>query len=163
MKRHKGNFYLFFKISIEFWVVVFNGVCFLCVVHICSVDDDDDNLYFDEEGFVDKSRRGRTENYTQAEDKLIMLAWKEVGLDPAVGTEQPKDTYWRRLKDARYNSGNVRTMTSIRHRWGTISTDCQKWSACFPQVEVLDPSDGLQKHRFNVAHIRVSKYRSHVE
>jgi hypothetical protein len=34
------------------------------------------------------------------EDKLICLAWKKVvGLDPAVRTEQPKDTYWMRMKE----------------------------------------------------------------
>jgi hypothetical protein len=34
------------------------------------------------------------------EDKLICLAWKKVvGLDPAVSTEQPKDTYWMRMKE----------------------------------------------------------------
>lgn len=139
----------------------------MCVVHVYSVDDeaflqqmnvvsqefetpsqeyetnyDEENLDGYYEGFLDEPR-GRTANYTAEEDKLIVLAWKKVGLDPAVGTEQPKDTYWRRMKeffDARNNTGNVRTVISIRHRWGTISTDCQKWSACLTHVDHLNPS-----------------------
>lgn len=148
--------------QIDLLVVVRNLVCLMCVVHVYSVDDeaflqqmnvvsqefetpsqeyetnyDEENLDGYYEGFLDEPR-GRTANYTAEEDKLIVLAWKKVGLDPAVGTEQPKDTYWRRMKeffDARNNTGNVRTVISIRHRWGTISTDCQKWSACLTHVD----------------------------
>jgi hypothetical protein len=55
---------------------------------------DKDNLDLDDEGFLDEKPRGRTYHFTVVEDKLICLAWKKVvGLDPAVSTEQPKDTY----------------------------------------------------------------------
>jgi hypothetical protein len=35
----------------------------------------------------------RTVNYSNQEDLIIILAWKKVGLDPAVGMEQAGDTY----------------------------------------------------------------------
>jgi hypothetical protein len=48
-----------------------------------------------EEGFVeDGGVSRRTVNYSNQEDLVIILAWKKVGLDPAVGTEQAEDTYW---------------------------------------------------------------------
>jgi hypothetical protein len=50
----------------------------------------------EDEGFVD-APKGRSANYTTAEDKLICTAWKKVGLDPAVGTEQPMNAYWKRM------------------------------------------------------------------
>jgi hypothetical protein len=58
---------------------------------------------------VEDTPRGRTANYTTAEDKLLCTTWKKVGMDAVVGAEQPKDTYWVRMKeyfDAHSTSGN---------------------------------------------------------
>jgi hypothetical protein len=88
--------------------------------------DDETNLYFHDDGFLDANPQTMI-NYTLMENKLIVLSWKKAGLHPDVGTEQPKDTYWRRMKEYFYvcnKSANERMMISIHHRWGTISTDC---------------------------------------
>jgi hypothetical protein len=103
----------------------------------------EEGLDLDDEGFLDEAPRGRTVNYNAEEDKLICTAWKKIGLDPAVGTEQPKDAYWRRITEyfnTHTTSGITRTLPSIRHRWKTISTDCQRWSACLTHVNRLNPS-----------------------
>jgi hypothetical protein len=53
---------------------------------------------------------------------------EKIGLDPAIGTEQPKDAYWRRMKeffDAPKKSANGQGEASIRYRWGSISTDAK--------------------------------------
>jgi hypothetical protein len=96
-------------------------------------------LYEDEEGFVEDGGVSRcTVNHSNQEDLVIILAWKKVGFDPAVGTEQAGDTYWERMKeffDAHNPHGNERSSKSICHRWRNIQSDCQKWSACDdPQV-----------------------------
>ena len=51
----------------------------------------DDNLDMDDEGFVAKGRSG---NYTNAEDVLICTAWKKVSQDASVGSDQTVNTYW---------------------------------------------------------------------
>ena len=48
----------------------------------------DDNLDMDDEGFVVKGRSG---NYTNAEDVLICTAWKNVSQDASVGSDQTVD------------------------------------------------------------------------
>jgi hypothetical protein len=76
-------------------------------------------------------------------EKVQTTPPRKVGLDLAVGTEQPTHTYSKRMKDF-FNSsnkhGNQRSEVSIRHRWTTISTECQKWLACLASVELINPS-----------------------
>ena len=56
----------------------------------------DDNLDMDNEGFILK---GRTANYTNAEDVLICIAWKKFSQDATVGTDQGTNTYWQHIKE----------------------------------------------------------------
>nr|XP_040249453.1 caldesmon-like [Aegilops tauschii subsp. strangulata] len=48
---------------------------------------DDDNLDVDDEGFIVKGRSG---NYSTAEDVLICTAWKKISQDASVGSDQTK-------------------------------------------------------------------------
>ena len=110
----------------------------------------------DEEGFVDAGVSRRTVNYSNQEDLVIILAWKKVGPDPAVGTEQAGDTYWERMKeffDAHNPHGNERSSKSIFHRWRTIQTDCQKWSACLANVKCINPSGTNEDDQVSVSNI----------
>jgi hypothetical protein len=104
--------------------------------------DEEEDLEMEKDGFVE-APKGRSANYTDTEDELICASWKKVGLDLAVGTEQPTHTYWKRMRDF-FNShnkhGNQRSEVSFRHRWTTISTECQKWLACLASVERINPS-----------------------
>jgi hypothetical protein len=91
-----------------------------------------------------------------AEDILICTAWKKIGLDPAVGTEQPKDAYWRKMNeffDAPNMTWNELTGASIHHRWGIIFTDCQKWSGCLSHLDTLNPSGTNDKDRVRYLHL----------
>jgi hypothetical protein len=118
-----------------------------------EINYDEENLDTEEEGFLDATPKGRSANYTVAEDKLLCLAWKKVGLDAAVGVEQNKDTYWKRMWEffvARNKSGNERTSASIHHRWSTIFMDCQKLSACLAHVARINPSGTNDLDRVSV-------------
>ena len=42
--------------------------------------------------------------------------------------------------DARNVSGIDRSNRSLRSRWSTINSDCQKWAACQKAVDKLNPS-----------------------
>jgi len=105
-------------------------------------DDNEYEVDEDGEGLVGPSR-GRAANYTAEEDKLLCNTWCNVGMDPAVGTDQNRDTYWVRMKeyfDARNKSGIERTERSLRSRWSLISTDCQKWSGVLAAIDKINPS-----------------------
>ncbi|KAI4999639.1 hypothetical protein ZWY2020_004228 [Hordeum vulgare] len=99
-----------------------------------------DNLDMDDEGFVAKGRSG---NYTNAEDVLIRTAWKKVSQDASIGSDQTVNTYWQCIKDyfdERNTSGHFRSSDSIRQRWSTINAECQKWVGCLSNVARMNPS-----------------------
>ncbi|XP_010228504.1 uncharacterized protein LOC104581761 [Brachypodium distachyon] len=108
----------------------------------------------DDEGFIDEMPKGRRANYTTAEDLLLVKAWQKVGMDAAVGTDQPKALYWVRIKgyfDEHNQSGNERTTTFLRHCWSTVFLNCQKWSGCLSYVQKLNPSGTNDCDRHNIA------------
>jgi hypothetical protein len=63
--------------------------------------DLDDDLEMDEEGFIDNTTpKGRAANYTAAKDIVLsQLGRSKVGMEPVIGTNEPKDTYWVRMKE----------------------------------------------------------------
>jgi hypothetical protein len=79
----------------------------------------------DDEGFIESSSvqedlpNGRSGNYSVQEDLLLIMAWKRIEIDPAVGMEQPKDTYWARVKEFydlhKEEDAYERTAASLRH------------------------------------------------
>jgi hypothetical protein len=73
------------------------------------------------------------------EDRLLCQTWLHIGMDPVVGMDQSRDTYWMRMKDcfdAHSPSDNERTDHSLRSRWRIINTDCQKWTGALAAVDV---------------------------
>lgn len=109
----------------------------------------DDNLDMDDEGFVAKGRSG---NYTNAEDVSICTTWKKVSQDASVGSDQTVNTYWQRIKDyfdERNTSGHFRSSDSLRQRWSTINAECQKWAGCLSNVARMNPS-GCGDSDFNL-------------
>jgi hypothetical protein len=85
---------------------------------------------------------GRKINYTVDEDVLLCKTWLKIGMDPSIGTDQTRDTYWIRMKeyfDA--NTGGVDlTSRSLRSRWSVINTDCSRWASAQKTVDDINPS-----------------------
>ena len=97
------------------------------------------------EGLIEppKMGMGRAGNYTLDEDRLLCKTWLKIGMDPAVGTDQTRDTYWVRMKDyfdANNTSGYERTDRSLRSRWSLINADCQKWAAVQANIDTINPN-----------------------
>ena len=64
-------------------------------------------------------------------------------MDPTIGTEQTRETYWMRMKeyfDAHNTSGNERTNRSLRSRWSIFNADCQKWAGVQKDIDEINPS-----------------------
>uniref|UniRef100_A0A8I7BAF2 No apical meristem-associated C-terminal domain-containing protein n=1 Tax=Hordeum vulgare subsp. vulgare TaxID=112509 RepID=A0A8I7BAF2_HORVV len=53
--------------------------------------------------------------------------------------------------DAQNVSGIDRSERSLRSRWSTINSDCQKWAAAQKAVDMLNPSDTNEDDRYNIA------------
>ncbi|XBH69271.1 hypothetical protein VPH35_097203 [Triticum aestivum] len=105
------------------------------------------------EGIVD-APKGRAGNYTNADDILLCNTWLQVSRDPSVGGDQSRDAYWGRMKehfDVHNVSGIDRFERSLRSRWSTINSDCQRWAACQNAVDKLNPSGTNEDDRYNIA------------
>nr|XP_020161559.1 glutathione S-transferase T3-like [Aegilops tauschii subsp. strangulata] len=105
------------------------------------------------EGIVD-APKGRAGNYTNTDDILLCNTWLQVSRDPSVGCDQSRDAYWGRMKehfDAHNVSGIDRSERSLRSRWSTINSDCQKWVAAQKAVDKLNPSGTNEDDRYNIA------------
>ncbi|KAI4975005.1 hypothetical protein ZWY2020_048612 [Hordeum vulgare] len=120
------------------------------------------DIHLDEHGFevdeegegIVEAPKGRAGNYTTNDDKLLCNNWLQVSRDPSVGGDQSRDAYWGRMKehfDAQNVSGIDRSERSLRSRWSTINSDCQKWAAAQKAVDKLNPSGTNEDDRYNIA------------
>ncbi|KAE8791539.1 putative receptor protein kinase ZmPK1 [Hordeum vulgare] len=116
---------------------------------------DDHEFEVDEEGEgIIEAPKERAGNYTTNDDKLLCNTWLQVSRDPSVGGDQSRDAYWGRMKehfDAQNVSGIDRSERSLRSRWSTINSDCQKWAAAQKAVDKLNPSGTNEDDRYNIA------------
>ncbi|KAE8796054.1 putative receptor protein kinase ZmPK1 [Hordeum vulgare] len=116
---------------------------------------DDHEFEVDEEGEgIVEAPKGRAGNYTTNDDKLLCNTWLQVSRDPSIGGDQSRDAYWGRMKeyfDAQNVSGIDRSERSLRSRWSTINSDCQKWAAAQKAVDKLNPSGTNEDDRYNIA------------
>nr|XP_020178564.1 uncharacterized protein LOC109764131 [Aegilops tauschii subsp. strangulata] len=105
------------------------------------------------EGIVD-APKGRARNYTNTDDILLCNTWLQVSRDPYVGGDQSRDAYWGWMKehfDVHNVSGIDRSERSLRSRWSTINSDCQRWATCQKAFDKLNPSDTNEDDRYNIA------------
>uniref|UniRef100_A0A8I6Y8P5 No apical meristem-associated C-terminal domain-containing protein n=1 Tax=Hordeum vulgare subsp. vulgare TaxID=112509 RepID=A0A8I6Y8P5_HORVV len=116
---------------------------------------DDHEFEVDEEGEgIVAAPKGRAGNYTTNDEKLLRNTWLQVSRDPSIGGDQSRDAYWGRMKeyfDAQNVSGIDRFERSLRSRWSTINSDCQKWVAAQKAVNKLNPSGTNEDDRYNIA------------
>jgi hypothetical protein len=76
-----------------------------------EVDEEYEEVDEEGEGMVEVPT-GRKANCIVDEDVLLCKTWLKIGMDPSVGTDQSRDTYWIRMKeyfDANNTSGVRRT------------------------------------------------------
>ncbi|KAE8801658.1 Alternative oxidase 1a, mitochondrial [Hordeum vulgare] len=117
------------------------------------LDDHEFEVDGEGEGIV-AAPKGRAGNYTTNDDKLLCNTWLQVSRDPSIGGDQSRDAYWGRMKeyfDAQNVSGIDRSERSLRSRWSTINSDCQKWAAAQKAVDKLNPSGTNEDDRYNIA------------
>ncbi|KAE8798691.1 putative receptor protein kinase ZmPK1 [Hordeum vulgare] len=116
---------------------------------------DDHEFEVDEEGDgIVEVPKGRAGNYTTNDDKLLCNTWLQVSRDPSIGGDQSRDAYWGRMKeyfDVQNVSGIDRSERSLRSRWSTINSDCQKWAAAQKAVDKFNPNGTNDDDRYNIA------------
>ncbi|KAG0527383.1 hypothetical protein BDA96_06G228800 [Sorghum bicolor] len=89
-------------------------------------------------------------NYSAQEDIQLCESWENISTDPITGNEQPGEAYWKRIHDnyhANKKFESTRTANSLKHRWGIIYKEVQKFQGYFEEVEHRHPSGvSFQEH-----------------
>ncbi|KAL8526077.1 hypothetical protein ACS0TY_015335 [Phlomoides rotata] len=74
-------------------------------------------------------------NYTNAEDRHLVQMWLYVSQDPAVGNNQSKAQFWKRIVEDYHSkkpSSNMsdRNVRSVQCHMQLIHRDCKKFNGC---------------------------------
>jgi hypothetical protein len=79
----------------------------------------------------------RTKNFSDKEDDMLVLAWLNISLDAAQGSEQTRSTYWQRMHYYFHENRNFesdRSQGSLSNRWCTIQEHVEKFCRCYDRI-----------------------------
>ena len=99
-------------------------------------------------------RPRRNKNFSVEEDKSIVTAWLNVGLDAAVGNQQKSASFWDRIFDMYKQScatDQDRSKVSIEHRWGVIQELVSKFCGCYNKVQRLQRSGTTEQDKVHIS------------
>ncbi|KAL9686525.1 hypothetical protein QQ045_023985 [Rhodiola kirilowii] len=83
-------------------------------------------------------KKGRSKNFSIAEDMLLISAWENISFDPIRGNNQTQTNYWSRIAsyfDEHKSFTSERTPVALSSRWSTIQTSVSKFQGFFNQIE----------------------------
>ncbi|CAN6165902.1 unnamed protein product [Urochloa humidicola] len=90
-----------------------------------------------------KSSQGRSKNFREEEDILLVSAWLNVGMDPIQGADQTHGTLWTRIHDyfhANKTFESNRSEGSLMNRWSGIQHDVNLFCGCMSRIEARNHS-----------------------
>ncbi|CAL4915205.1 unnamed protein product [Urochloa decumbens] len=90
-----------------------------------------------------KSSQGRSKNFREEEDILLVSGWLNVGMDPIQGADQTHGTLWTRIYDyfhANKTFNSTRTESSLMNRWSGIQHDVNLFCGCLSRIEAKNHS-----------------------
>ena len=100
-----------------------------------------------------KSSQGRSKNFRDEEDILLVSAWLNVGMDPIRGADQSQTSYWARIYDyfhANKSFESDRTQGSLMNRWSTIQHDVNTFCGCVTRIEDRNQSGCSVDDKVNI-------------
>ncbi|CAN6181860.1 unnamed protein product [Urochloa humidicola] len=85
-----------------------------------------------------KGSQGRSKNFTDEEDRLLVSAWLNVGMDPIQGVDQPQSSFWARIYDYYHSNKSFPsdcTQGSLMSRWSGIQHDVNTFCSCVTRIQ----------------------------
>jgi hypothetical protein len=82
--------------------------------------------------------KGRSKNFSEEEDMLLISAYLNVSKDPIAGRDQKDGRFWERIE--KYYCENKtfesnRNWSSLRHRWTTVSKEVSIFNSFYEAIE----------------------------
>jgi hypothetical protein len=87
-----------------------------------------------------KSCQGRSKNFREEEDILLVSAWLNVGMDPIQGADQTQGTFWKRIhayfhEHKTFKFESTRSESSLMNRWSGIQHDVNLFCGYLSKIE----------------------------
>jgi hypothetical protein len=87
-----------------------------------------------------KSSQGRSKNFREDEDKLLVSAWLNVSMDPIQGVDQTQGTFWKRIHayfhaNKNFTFESTRSESSLMNRWSRIQHDVNLFRGYLSKIE----------------------------
>jgi hypothetical protein len=101
----------------------------------------------------DSKMKGRSKNFNEDEDNLLVSAWLNVGQDPVDGNQQKYATFWGRVETYYHEHRTFesdRNWSSLKHRWGTIKKEVSLFCGFHETVERRNESGKTSNDKVNV-------------
>ncbi|KAM5574369.1 hypothetical protein ABKV19_013708 [Rosa sericea] len=106
----------------------------------------------------------RQANFTIEEDKLLVSASLNIGLDPVKGVDQKKKQLWKRITDffeKHKKCSGEQSEKSLTNRWSTISSTMSKFCGHYSQIEHLRRSGYTEQDKIVEAKETFKKKEGH--
>ncbi|XP_062007162.1 glutathione S-transferase T3-like [Rosa rugosa] len=93
----------------------------------------------------------RGPSFIVEEDKLLISAWLNTGMDSIQGNDQKLQTFWGKITEYyhQYKSfDNDRSQPMLTQRWGKIQKMVNKFSGCFAAINERHESGKTEQDKF---------------
>lgn len=82
--------------------------------------------------------KGRSKNFSEAEDILLISAYLNTSIDSITGRDQKDDKYWERIENYFHENKTFvtdRNWSSLKHRWGIINKEVSIFCGFHDSIE----------------------------
>lgn len=111
---------------------------------VIDVFDSEDNVEVDhnlsDSSIVNSQpkQKGRSNNFVEEEDKLLVLAYVNISKDPITGWDQKDGKFWERVENYFHANREFEldhNWSSLRHRWGIIQKEVGLFQSYYNAIE----------------------------
>jgi hypothetical protein len=96
--------------------------------------------------------KGRSKDFSEDEDNLLVSTWLNIGQDPVDGNQQKNTTFWGRVETYFHEHMTFesdRNWSLLKHIWGTIKKEVSLFCGFHESVERRNESDKTSNDKVN--------------
>ena len=97
-------------------------------------------------------QKGRSKNFVEEEDKLLVSAYLNISKDPITRRDKKDGKFWERVENyfhANREFESDRNWSSLRHRWGIIQKEVGIFQSYYNAIERKNESGKTMNDKVN--------------
>ena len=96
--------------------------------------------------------KGRSKNFSEAEDLLLISAYLNTSIDSIIGRDKKEGKYWERIENYFHENKTFvtdRNWSSLKHRWGIIHKEVSYFCGFHDSIERKNESGKTSDDKVN--------------